>query len=408
MSKNPKFITLIFVLYITLIAPAPLAQGQNEIIQDEITEEVQTEIKEVIVDVLFESDNNELGSQDKEALSTHAEALINNPGVNAVLEGYSDSTGSESYNVELSKIRAETVMDYLISQGVPPESLSVDPRGGTERFAEGDTEQALSANRRVRMVYEIPVVTAPQAPLPDEEAPEETREEGILSNETPEEQILDTEEIEADISTAETPLPEPTAEPPAPTPPPSLLDAIGSSVQITAPGEIIFETPKTMQLETSYLVEAKVSDAFISNLTSALNEKTQIQNLKLREEFLVLLTGSGFEVQPLEDSFNSRDLFPEDHGARSEPVTDPEEISWKWSVTPVKAGFQPLLLSVIVDIEEPRYEQLNTEHDIYKKIVDVREGFLRSLVGSYWLTSFIVLLVIAVVSWVILGKFNMI
>ncbi len=385
--------------YIFFITGAGISGAQTQ------SEEIQNE--EVIFDVLFDSDNNDISSDTKDGLNRHADTLINNPETIAVLEGYSDSTGDDDYNLELSGQRAQSVKDYLINRGVPSENLSVAPKGGTDRFSSGETQEALASNRRVRVIYELPVVIEEES-LPETQTLEENEDTEPNLPKSLEEETTDTDEIDPELVTVEAPLPAATPKPVPPTPPPSLLNSIGSEINNSAPGEIVFEPPKNMQLQGTYLVEALVSKNFIDGLISALQKQSQVESLKLSQDLLVLLSGKGFEVQPVEDSFNSRDLFPDDHGARSETVAPAEDIKWQWYVTPVKAGYQPLLLSVIVDIEEPIYDQTSTEYDTYTKIVNVREGFLRSLLGSYWLTSLVVLLVIAVASWVILGKFNMI
>lgn len=396
---NIRIMILLAVFCIFIICGAGVSTAQTQI------EDIETE--EVVFDVLFESNTNDINSDTKDALKLHADALINNPETIATLEGYSDSTGSEDYNLELSGERAQSVEDYLVSLGVPPENLRVSPKGGTDRFAAGETQQALASNRRVRLIYNLPVVIAKEPAIEEETLEGNEIAESVIQ-ELSEEGATDTDEVDSEIVTAEADQLVATPKPVPPTPPPALLNSIGSEINQSAPGKIIFEPPKNMLLQGTYLVEALVSKNFIDGLTSALNEQAQADKLKLSQDMLVLLTGKGFEVQPVEDSFNSRDLFPDDHGAQSQSVAAVEDTKWQWYVTPIKAGHQPLLLSVIIDIEEPVYDQANTEYETYTKIVEVREGFLRSLIGSYWLTSFVVLLVIAVVSWVILGKFNMI
>lgn len=398
-SLNTGFKLSIALIYIMIIAGAGVSGAQNQ--------SVGIQSEEVIFNVLFDSDNNTISSDTKDTLNRHAETLINNPEIKAALEGYSDSTGNDDYNLELSGKRAESVKDYLISRGVPSDNLNVVPKGGTDRFAEGSTQEALAGNRRVRLIYELPLVIA-QERLIEDGTLEETGEVETSPERSSREEILDAQEAESELAATGDPLPVNTPKPPTPTPPPYLLDSIGSEIINTAPREIVFEPPKLMQLERTYLVQALVSDSFINELTSALKKQPDVQKLKLSRDMLVLLSGKGFEVQPVEDSLDSRDLFPDDYGAQSKAVDPVEDINWQWYVTPVKAGYQPLLLSVIIDIEEPMYDQANTEFETYRKIVEVREGFLRSLVGNYWLTSFVILLVIAVVSWVILDRFNMI
>ena len=71
-------------------------------------------------------------------------------------------------------------------------------------------------------------------------------------------------------------------------------------------------------------------------------------------------------------------------------------------------GYQSLSLSVIIDIEEPEYGGVYTEYTMYQKIIEVSPGFLHAAIASYWLSSLFVLLVIAIVSWVLLGKFDLV
>ena len=361
----------------------------------------QTQSTKVVVDVLFEADNSDITSETKDSLNRHAEALIYNPGAVVVLEGYSDSTGDDDYNLELSEKRAQSVKDYLVTLGVPSESISMVPKGGTDRFAQGSSQEALGSNRKVLIIYEIPETrlyeeVAVEAQTPPPEQPETIVEEP------------ETGEVQTDIVSEAVSEPINTSKPIPPSPPPALLSAIRSDIRKTAPGAVIFDPPQNMQLERSYLIEAHVSGSFIRELASALKSRSGINNLRLGEDMLILLSGRGFDIQPFEDSYNSEELFSTDQGTQSESVSPADDTKWQWYIRPVKAGYQSLLLSVIIDIEEPEYDEINTEYTMYQKIIEVSPGFLRAAIASYWLTSFLVLLIIAIVSWVLLGKFNLI
>lgn len=407
MLLKKGFISTFYLLLFT--AALSLAQAPSE-------NEETTENAEVTTDVIFEAEDNDIGAEYKEALKWHARALIDNPGTTAVIEGYSDSTGNPDSNLELSEKRAEAVKDYLVGLGVSPDNISIEPKGGTDRFASGENPEALSANRRARLIYELPVVV--EEPLVEDPA----EDVGVTAEEISEAEIAMVESPSPTPGPTPgptlgppppTPVPTPTPIPtppptPAPTAPPSLIDAIGDEVAKSLPGSIEFDAPREMQLQGTYLVQAIVSAEFTKELSDVAGKESGVEGLKLSEDMLVLLTGGGFEIQPVEDSYNSQDLFPDDHGAQTDSVTAHGDIKWQWYVTPVKTGFQSLSLSVIMDIEEPEFSEVSSEHEIYKRIVQVREGLLRSVFGSYWLSAFVILIVIAVVSWVILGRFNMI
>ena len=65
--------------------------------------------------------------------------------------GHTDNRGSDQYNQQLSEERANSVRDYLISQGVNGETLTAQGRGEAVPLAGADqsTEEGLAANRRI-------------------------------------------------------------------------------------------------------------------------------------------------------------------------------------------------------------------------------------------------------------------
>lgn len=71
--------------------------------------------------------------------------------------GHTDSTGSESYNQQLSERRANSVVDYLSSHGVDPQRLRAEGRGETEPRDTNATEAGRQLNRRVEILIK-PVV----------------------------------------------------------------------------------------------------------------------------------------------------------------------------------------------------------------------------------------------------------
>ncbi len=70
--------------------------------------------------------------------------------------GHTDSTGSDSYNMQLSQRRAQAVAGYLAGQGVKSERLITVGAGEAYPIASNDTEQGRAANRRVELTI-VPV-----------------------------------------------------------------------------------------------------------------------------------------------------------------------------------------------------------------------------------------------------------
>ncbi|MEG8039785.1 OmpA family protein [Sphingomonas sp. LR60] len=76
--------------------------------------------------------------------------------------GHTDSTGSDSYNQDLSERRARSVADYLSSHGVQSARIATRGFGETQPIASNETEAGRAENRRV----EIKIVPISQNDLP--------------------------------------------------------------------------------------------------------------------------------------------------------------------------------------------------------------------------------------------------
>jgi OOP family OmpA-OmpF porin len=71
--------------------------------------------------------------------------------VKVEIGGHADSRGSDEHNMKLSQARAESVRDYLISQGVPAEQLTAMGYGETMPIGDNNTEEGRAKNRRVEL-----------------------------------------------------------------------------------------------------------------------------------------------------------------------------------------------------------------------------------------------------------------
>ena len=89
------------------------------------------------------------------AARTNLQNLASNldkyPDTDLLIVGHTDSTGTESYNLALSKRRAMAVSDYLASQGVARPRLKMDGRGELEPVASNASEDGRQQNRRVEV-----------------------------------------------------------------------------------------------------------------------------------------------------------------------------------------------------------------------------------------------------------------
>lgn len=72
------------------------------------------------------------------------------------ITGHTDSTGSEAWNLRLSRERARSVAGYLQGHGIDPERLRVEGLGASAPIADDDTPHGRSLNRRIEFEYGRP------------------------------------------------------------------------------------------------------------------------------------------------------------------------------------------------------------------------------------------------------------
>jgi outer membrane protein OmpA-like peptidoglycan-associated protein len=103
--------------------------------------------------VLFVTGKSELLPAAQDQLDQVAKALKDQGDIKPmVVEGYTDSVGSDSSNLTLSKNRAEAVRSYLVSKGIPSDKITSVGKGKANPVASNDTPDGRANNRRVEIV----------------------------------------------------------------------------------------------------------------------------------------------------------------------------------------------------------------------------------------------------------------
>lgn len=105
----------------------------------------------VLRDVNFEFDSATLTMGAEQILADVAEKLRANENVRVRIEGHTDSVGSAAYNEQLSQERADSVADYLASQGVARDRMQTTGYGESQPVATNDTDAGRAENRRVEL-----------------------------------------------------------------------------------------------------------------------------------------------------------------------------------------------------------------------------------------------------------------
>ncbi len=98
--------------------------------------------------IFFETNSWQLREESQTQLDEMVQFMKQNPGIVMELVGHTDRVGTESYNLELSKKRAETVASELVKRGIEPYRIKSRGAGFSVPVGDNATEEGRSANRR--------------------------------------------------------------------------------------------------------------------------------------------------------------------------------------------------------------------------------------------------------------------
>jgi len=135
---------------------AAMAKAEAEQLAKEVSDlkAKQTErgIVLTIGDVLFATGKANLSAQANASVTKLSEFLKNHPTRNVLIEGHTDSVGSDEYNQVLSGKRADSVKYELVNDGVEASRITTVGYGEKHPIASNDSAQGKAQNRRVDVV----------------------------------------------------------------------------------------------------------------------------------------------------------------------------------------------------------------------------------------------------------------
>ncbi len=136
--------------------PAPAAVEQQEVVfvpaPQPVKEEVLTLTKEknlVLHGITFANGSASITPESEKVLNAVYAALVAAPDFSVEIQGHTDSTSSDAFNLKLSQTRANAVKDYLVKKGIAENRLAAKGYGEAQPIADNATKEGRAANRRI-------------------------------------------------------------------------------------------------------------------------------------------------------------------------------------------------------------------------------------------------------------------
>lgn len=111
----------------------------------------ETAINEIAKNIYFETDSDKLMPESVKKLDQLVEILNRHKGAKLLIEGHTDNTGDDNYNLQLSQKRADAVKAYLKGKGIPEKDMTAIGYGETRPAATNDSPDGRQLNRRVEL-----------------------------------------------------------------------------------------------------------------------------------------------------------------------------------------------------------------------------------------------------------------
>lgn len=133
--------------------------GESEAFKQTITiikaDQIEKDLNEKgksVLNINFDTDKATLKPDGKDVVEEIAKVLQSNSSLKLDINGYTDNVGDANHNLQLSKDRANTVLNTLIEGGIDKSRLSANGFGATNFIADNNTDAGKEQNRRVELI----------------------------------------------------------------------------------------------------------------------------------------------------------------------------------------------------------------------------------------------------------------
>ncbi len=103
--------------------------------------------------IRFTNNSNDISETNRQEINKICDILTNEPSKKIRITGHTDSKGHPSYNIQLSKFRANIIKSYMMGRGVDSRQIEIQAKGGEEPIASNETPDGRLQNRRVEIKF---------------------------------------------------------------------------------------------------------------------------------------------------------------------------------------------------------------------------------------------------------------
>jgi outer membrane protein OmpA-like peptidoglycan-associated protein len=128
-----------------------IADNQNflEYNMDLYLKPIEIGVTVIIKNIYFDFDKTTLKRESFPELDRMTKLMLENPGMTIQISGHTDDKGSDQYNQQLSQGRAESVLQYLVDNGIDETRMKAVGFGESKPIATNSTDEGRAENRRV-------------------------------------------------------------------------------------------------------------------------------------------------------------------------------------------------------------------------------------------------------------------
>ncbi|MBN1253571.1 MAG: OmpA family protein [Bacteroidales bacterium] len=113
--------------------------------------QLKEDTKLTLNNITFEVNSDDLNSESFSELDRVVKLMNDNPDIKIEISAHTDNSGSDVYNLRLSKRRANTVVEYMLEKNINSSRLISKGHGETKPLYPNDTDENKALNRRVEL-----------------------------------------------------------------------------------------------------------------------------------------------------------------------------------------------------------------------------------------------------------------